>query len=90
MPLVAAANHDEAVFECPHQFDPARPARQHVAFGYGAHQCLGQNLVAVEMEIAFRSLFNRFPQLRLAIPPEELSFKYDGVIFGLHELPVTW
>jgi cytochrome P450 monooxygenase len=90
MPLVAAANHDDAVFACPHQFDPARPAQQHVAFGYGAHQCLGQNLVPVEMEIAFRSLFDRIPALRLAVPPEELPFKYDGVIFGLHELPVTW
>jgi cytochrome P450 monooxygenase len=90
MPLVAAANHDEAVFECPHKFDPARSAQQHVAFGYGAHQCLGQNLVQVELEIAFRALFERIPTLRLAMPSEQLPFKYDGVIFGLHELPVSW
>ena len=90
MPLVAAANHDEDVFECPRKFDPARPVKQHVAFGYGAHQCLGQNLVHVEMEIAFRTLFDRIPELRLSIPAELLPFKYDGVIFGLHELPVTW
>jgi cytochrome P450 monooxygenase len=90
MPLVAAANHDEDVFECPHKFDPARSEQQHVAFGYGAHQCLGQNLVQVELEIAFRTLFERIPTLRLAIPAEQLPFKYDGVIFGLHELPVCW
>jgi cytochrome P450 monooxygenase len=90
MPLVAAANHDESVFECPHKFDPARSAQQHVAFGYGAHQCLGQNLVQVELEIAFRTLFERIPTLRLAMPSEQLPFKYDGVIFGLHELPVSW
>jgi cytochrome P450 monooxygenase len=90
MPLVAAANHDESVYESPHEFQPARPVRQHVAFGYGAHQCLGQNLVYLEMEIAFRALFERIPELRLSVPADRLSFKYDGVIFGLCELPVTW
>jgi cytochrome P450 monooxygenase len=90
VPLVAAANHDEDVFECPHKFDPARSAQQHVAFGYGAHQCLGQNLVRVELEISYRTLFERVPALKLAVPVEELPFKYDGVIFGLHELPVGW
>jgi cytochrome P450 monooxygenase len=90
VPLVAAANHDEGVFECPHKFDPARSAQQHVAFGHGVHQCLGQNLVRVELEIAYRTLFERVPALKLAVPAEELPFKYDGVIFGLHELPVRW
>jgi cytochrome P450 monooxygenase len=90
MPLVAAANHDENVFECPHKFDPARPVQQHVAFGHGAHQCLGQNLASAELEIAYRTLFERIPTLRLATPAEQLPFKYDGVIFGLHKLPVSW
>lgn len=90
VPLVAAANHDGAVFERPHEFDPSRSAQQHVAFGYGLHQCLGQNLVRVEMEIAYRSLFERVPTLELAQPVEELPFKYDGVLFGLHALPVRW
>jgi cytochrome P450 monooxygenase len=45
IPLVAAANHDSNVFECPERFDPSRPASKHVAFGYGIHQCLGANLV---------------------------------------------
>jgi cytochrome P450 monooxygenase len=88
--LVAAANHDEDVFECPHKFDPGRPAQPHVAFGYGAHQCLGQNLVRIELEIAYRTLFERIPTLRLAASFEQLPFKYDGVIFGLHKLPVSW
>jgi cytochrome P450 monooxygenase len=90
VPLVAAANHDENFFDCPHEFNPARIYRQHVAFGYGAHQCLGQNLVRVELEIAYRTLFERIPTLRLATSAEQLLFKYDGVIFGLHELPVGW
>ena len=90
VPLVAAANHDEAAFGCPHRFDPGQAARHHVAFGYGVHQCLGQNLVRGEMEAAYRALFERIPGLRLAAPVEELPFKYDGVLFGLHSLPVRW
>jgi cytochrome P450 monooxygenase len=90
VPLIAAANYDETVFECPHAFNPARTDRQHVAFGYGVHQCLGQNLVRMEMEVAFRALFERVPTLELAAPLSELAFKYDGVLFGLHALPVRW
>ncbi|WP_406194795.1 cytochrome P450 [Kitasatospora sp. NBC_01560] len=90
VPLVGAANHDAEVFACPHAFDPARAERHHVAFGYGVHQCLGQNLVRVELEIAYRRLFERIPTLELAVPIEELPFKYDGVLCGLHELPVRW
>lgn len=90
VPLVAAANHDENSFECPHMFDPSRSARHHVAFGYGVHQCLGQNLVRVEMEIAYKKLFERIPTLELAVPADGLSFKHDGVVHGLHALPVRW
>ncbi|MFJ9211260.1 putative cytochrome P450 hydroxylase [Streptomyces sp. L-9-10] len=90
IPLVAAANHDGTVFERPDEFDPSRSARSHVAFGYGVHQCLGQNLVRVEMDIAYRTLFERIPTLELAVPVEELPLKYDGVLYGLHALPVRW
>ncbi|MBU2663844.1 cytochrome P450 [Actinoplanes bogorensis] len=90
VPLMAAANHDEKQYACPADFDPSRSARAHVAFGYGIHQCLGQNLVRVEMELAYRTLFERVPTLRIAVPVEELPFKYDGVLYGLHALPVTW
>jgi len=90
VPLVAAANHDGTVFDRPDEFDPSRSAQQHVAFGYGMHQCLGQNLVRVEMEIAYRSLFARIPTLEIAQPLQDLPFKYDGVLFGLHALPVRW
>jgi cytochrome P450 monooxygenase len=90
IPLVAAANHDSGAFAGPAQFDPARAARHHVAFGYGVHQCLGQNLVRAEMEIVYRTLFERIPTLEIAAPVAELPFKYDGILFGLHALPVKW
>jgi len=90
VPLVAAANHDVDAFDRAHEFDPSRPARQHVAFGYGVHQCLGQNLVRTEIDVVFRTLFDRIPSLRLATSVEDLAFKFDGILFGVHELPVTW
>ncbi|MFJ9411287.1 cytochrome P450 [Streptomyces sp. NPDC101393] len=90
VPLVAAANHDTSAFECPHMFDPSRSARHHVAFGYGIHQCLGQNLVRAEMEIAYRKLFERIPDIRLDVPADGLHIKYDGVLYGLEQLPVRW
>lgn len=90
IPLLAGANHDPASFACPAEFKPDRTERQHVAFGYGIHLCLGHNLVRAEMEIAYRSLFERIPTLELAVPLDELSFKYDRVLFGLHTLPVRW
>ncbi|MEU4253668.1 cytochrome P450 [Amycolatopsis sp. NPDC026612] len=90
IPLIAAANHDTNAFACPHEFKPDRPARNHVAFGFGVHQCLGQNLVRAEMAAVYKTLFERVPTLRIDAPLEELPFKYDGTLFGLHALPVRW
>ncbi|MEV4799979.1 cytochrome P450 [Nonomuraea sp. NPDC049421] len=88
--LANAGNRDPEVFEDPERFDIERGARNHLAFGYGAHQCLGQNLARVELEIFFSTLFRRVPTLRLAVPAEELSFKEEAAVYGMHELPVTW
>jgi cytochrome P450 monooxygenase len=90
IPLIASANHDECAFAGPDRFDPGRAARNHVGFGFGVHQCLGQNLVRAEMDAVFSTLFARVPALRLATPADDLPFKYDGTLFGLHALPVTW
>ncbi len=88
--LGASANRDPRAFERPDVFDIGRGARHHVAFGYGVHQCLGQNLARAELEIAYRTLFERIPGLRIVGEDDELPFKYDGVIFGLSALPVAW
>jgi cytochrome P450 len=85
-----AADHDPAVFEDPNRFDITRGARNHIAFGYGAHQCLGQNLARVELRIVLDTLFARVPTLRVAVPVSELSYKDDATVYGLHSLPVTW
>ncbi|MEU3369979.1 cytochrome P450 [Streptomyces sp. NPDC006660] len=83
-------NRDSASYEEPDRIDWHRPTRHHVAFGFGIHQCLGQNLARAEMEIALRSLFDRLPDLRLAVPAQEIPFKPGDTIQGMVELPVAW
>ncbi|MER6951845.1 cytochrome P450, partial [Nonomuraea sp. NPDC000554] len=85
-----SVNWDPAAFKNPAELDVERGARHHLAFGFGPHQCLGQNLARLELQIVFDTLFRRIPTLRLAAPVEDLPFKTDAVIYGVHELPVTW
>jgi cytochrome P450 len=86
-----AADHDPEVFDQPEalRLDRAN-ARRHLAFGHGVHQCLGQQLARIEMRIAYRALFERFPHLRLAVPAEEVPLRDDAVLYGVWRLPVTW
>ncbi|MEU6348577.1 cytochrome P450 [Streptomyces sp. NPDC047072] len=83
-------NRDERVYADPDDLDWHRSARHHVAFGFGIHQCLGQNLARAELEIALHTLFERLPTLRLAVPADEIRFKPGDTIQGMLELPVTW
>jgi cytochrome P450 len=54
------------------------------------HQCLGQTLARVELQVVYGTLYRRIPSLRLAVPVEELEFKHDMLVYGVHRLPVTW
>ncbi|MFI7387800.1 cytochrome P450 [Streptomyces sp. NPDC049813] len=83
-------NRDEDAFAAPDALDWDRSARHHLAFGFGVHQCLGQNLARAELDIALRTLFARLPGLRLAVPAEEIPFKPGDTIQGMLELPVAW
>lgn len=83
-------NRDGEVYAEPDTLDWHRPTRHHVAFGFGIHQCLGQNLARAEMEIALRSLFERVPGLRLDVAPDEVRFKPGDTIQGMLDLPVAW
>ncbi|MFG2894477.1 cytochrome P450 [Streptomyces sp. NPDC048248] len=85
-----AANRDSEVFAAPEKLDLTRTERKHMGFGFGIHQCLGQNLSRVEMQEAWPRLFQRFPTLRLAVAESELHFHDDSLTYGLEELPVTW
>src|SRR5829696_1593162 len=87
---LAAANRDPARFANPDVFDITRAdANRHVAFGKGIHVCLGAPLARVEGHVAFDTLFRRYPDLRLAVPPEEVRWG-RSFLRGFARLPVLF
>ncbi|QIS03256.1 cytochrome P450 [Nocardia brasiliensis] len=90
IPLAAAANRDPSVFPNPEVLDIHRDAQRHLAFGYGAHACMGAALAQLELDIVFRTVLARLPELRLDGELPDAAVKYDSVLFGLHQLPLTW
>ncbi|GAA1027658.1 MULTISPECIES: cytochrome P450 [Amycolatopsis] len=86
----STANRDPLAFPDPDRFDIHRPARHHVAFGYGRHLCLGAPLARVELEIAYATLRRRVPTLALGVPLDRLEFKENAIFYSVRELPVTW
>jgi hypothetical protein len=85
-----AANRDPAEFDHADDYDPRRVVNRHVAFGFGPHQCLGQPLARLELQVVHPALLRRFPTMKLAVDPAELSYRDTMPIYGLNELPVTW
>ncbi|MFF2852853.1 cytochrome P450 [Streptomyces sp. NPDC058001] len=85
-----AANWDPLAFPDPEKVDLARKASHHLAFSWGPHQCIGQQLARIELHVVFSTLFRRVPTLRLAAEFSELKFKEDSQAYGIYELPVTW
>ncbi|GAA3119875.1 cytochrome P450 [Kribbella aluminosa] len=83
-------NRDPSVFADPDALDLSRDARRHVAFGFGVHQCLGQPLARLELQVVYSTLYRRIPTLRRAVGLEEIPFKHDGAVYGVYSLPVTW
>jgi cytochrome P450 len=89
VPGLLAANRDAAHIAEPDVLDLTRPERQHLAFGYGVHHCLGAPLARLEGRIALGSLLARFPDLRLAVPAAELVWRPSVLMHGLTALPVA-
>jgi len=84
------ANFDPVAFPNPTKVDITRDARHHHAFGWGPHQCIGQQLARIELQVAYPTLLRRIPTLKLAVPFSQLRFKHDSLAYGIEELPVTW
>jgi cytochrome P450 len=80
-----AANHDPAHFDDPRSFDAARSPNRHLAFGAGAHQCLGLHLARLEMRILFEVLLDRIESVELAGEPARSKSTFVG---GLKTLPL--
>jgi len=87
---LASANRDPRVFPEPNVLDLRRPTTGHHAFGFGLHQCIGQQLARVELQVVYGTLFRRVPTLNLATTLDKIEFKHDGLAYGVYHLPVTW
>lgn len=87
---LSPANWDAKAYPEPDKLDLSRDASQQLGFGYGRHQCVGQQLARAELQIVFHTLLRRIPTLRLAIPLDEVPFKHDRLAYGVYELPVNW
>ncbi len=86
--LIASANHDEAQFVDPERLDLRRTPNPHLAFGQGAHYCLGAPLARLEAQIAFETLLRRLPELQLAISPAQVRWRRGLFLRGPTALPV--
>jgi cytochrome P450 len=85
-----SANHDTVRYGGADKLDIHRDAHNHVAFGFGIHQCIGQLLARVEMRAALRGLVRTVPDLRPAVELSAVPFRFDAPVYGVHSLPVTW
>ncbi|MEU6714572.1 cytochrome P450 [Nonomuraea sp. NPDC046802] len=87
---MAAANRDEDVFDGAVDMDLSRSPNPHLAFGSGAHSCIGQSLARTELQVVLEVLLRKLPSLELAVPVEELNRVEGLVVGGLSEVPVRW
>ena len=85
-----AANRDPEAYSEPDELDVTRGTNRHVAFGFGVHQCLGQPLARLELRIAYPALLRRFGDLRVTVPDEQIRFREQMAVYGVHELPVAF
>ncbi|MFI7544659.1 cytochrome P450 [Actinoplanes sp. NPDC049599] len=86
----AAANFSTDLVASPEELDVRREPRHHLGFGHGVHQCIGQNLARLELELVFREIPRRLPGLRLAIPAAQVRTSVTGPLERVESLPVTW
>jgi cytochrome P450 len=88
--LKYSAHRDEALVEDPDRFDITRESVPHIAFGLGAHYCVGASLARLELNVAYETLLRRMPGLAPALPVAELEWKPGLITRGPRVLPVTW
>ncbi|MGW1161287.1 cytochrome P450 [Streptomyces sp. NPDC002513] len=84
------ANRDAERYPDPDVIDPDRPTLPHMTFGWGGHRCIAVPMAMAELEVAIGRLLERFPHLRLAVPPEEIRWDTETIRRFPLELPVEW
>ena len=86
--MIISANRDESVFANADDLDLGRDPNRHIAFAFGSHYCLGNQLARIEGRAAIQALVQRFPRMRLAVPKDELRYKPTQSLRGLRSLPL--
>lgn len=86
----SAANRDPSAFADPEEFDAERRPNAHLAFGHGAHFCIGASLARTELRAVFQTLAVRLPGLRLAVGVDEIVMRTEQLGGGVAAVPVTW
>jgi cytochrome P450 len=85
---LSRANRHDVFGLAPDRLDPHRQGPTHLAFGHGFHRCIGAELARMQLRVAFRALVRRFPDMTLAIPPQDLRFRDLSIVYGLLALPI--
>ena len=88
--LYASANRDGSVFDNPDSFDISRSPNPHMAFGFGAHFCLGNQLARLELKVMMDRLLDRLPDLHLTVDRDALPRRKANFISGIEEMPVAF
>lgn len=88
LPMLAAANRDEKVFESPNNFNPLRDSKKHLAYGKGVHVCLGAPLARIEAQEVISLILEQFQSIEFASDPSKFNWREDLALRGLLNLPV--
>jgi cholest-4-en-3-one 26-monooxygenase len=90
MLLFESANFDESVFDDPDQFNVRRDPNSHLAFGFGTHFCLGNQLARLELSLMTGRVLQRLPDLRLAAEDDVLPLRPANFVSGLEAMPMVF
>lgn len=85
---LSGANRDGSLGAGMEGFDPTRKPTSHLAFSYGIHRCIGAELARMELRVAYPLLARRFPELRLAVAAEDITYRQTSIVYGVADLPV--
>jgi cholest-4-en-3-one 26-monooxygenase len=88
--MFESANFDESVFDNPDQFDIRRDPNSHLAFGFGTHFCLGNQLARLELSLMTGRVLQRLPDLRLAGEGDVLPLRPANFVSGLETMPMVF